>query len=618
MSFIVEVSDLLVGTVRRHPRSALLVAALFLTCCTMLPYAVCRLPAGTDEAIFSYMAAGPTVAHLPWYQAGFDNKPPGIILQYYLTRAWDEAGLRRARLAQGGMELATALLLLLWLGLEISLSTGFLASLLYVLLVTFVPGCHAITEPPMALFTALSLFLGWCGAQRYGPGWWLAAGVSLGIAANFKQVAVVDLLALLSALVLVLPGSRRTRLFAGLAMLLGFAGLWAAVCGWLAASGQWPEFTDGVIHSLARGGASAPLRERPEHLFSYLRWVAPVTGGIGVAALLGCIFPPRGARRGLLVIWLVCASLGTASSGYLLYHQAVQYYAPLSALAALGVVGLYGCLRPRSTAIRIAVVVLLLAVMFAPLVNKYRIRMQQARAGATEQIELDARRLGQWLSRSLPAGETLYVLGNSTPIYFYARHRSPTRYFHGFILSTPALQEAALRELEAHPPNALVSTPDYYPVQRAFADRVNQVLLSDYLLVPAPGGDNRLYLRRDRAVDGLIDEQQAPGRRPQRHGQPAQQHPFGPSEAGGHGVGTLPHGAGRDLPLRRGAACYRMVCRRLHPSSPPPPARCPEGPKRQVTHHHYGGHLPCSTTCSYLTASRPCPAGSPLPAAVCP
>jgi len=423
------------------------------------------------------MAQGPALGQ-GYYHAGYDNKPPGIFLLYQLTEAFDNAGLFRIRLLQGLMVLATCLLLLLWLRAEGASPAGWWAAAMYALLLGFTPGCRALTEPPMALFAAAALYLAYRGWRAGDGRYWLAAGFAVGVATCFKQVAVFEWAALMALALGMSPRGRRAVSWAAVA--LGFGLCWAAVLVWMAGSGQFSEFWESVFASFLAGGGAAPAGERLEGLLEYWRWIMPLTQVPLLTALLAFVGRPRRGLTTFLGVWLVAGALGTASSGYFLNHQSVQYFAPLAALSGLGGAWLRKQLRPLPRRGRALATLVLLILVFALPADKYRIRVQQEMAGYRQAGQSNAERLGIWLREYLRPEENLYVLGNGMPVYFYAQRRAPTRYFHSLLLTTPRLQEAALRDFQAHPPRVLVMAPDYYPAQREFTARVRAALLRRY------------------------------------------------------------------------------------------------------------------------------------------
>jgi 4-amino-4-deoxy-L-arabinose transferase-like glycosyltransferase len=455
---------------------------LVLAAVVLIPYLLSRQPAWLDEAIFSYMAQGPSRQHLPYYQAGYDNKPPGIYLLYQLTGAFDAAGLGRVRLTQGMVVLATCLVLLFWLRREASATAGWWAAALYALLLAFTPGVWALTEPPMALLSAAGFCLAYYGLSLSRWGYLPGAGLALGVAACFKQVALLDLLGLFAVMAVAAGRGRRVASVALAAVgVLACAGV---VCAWMAVTGQFAEFWRSAVLSLLGGGAAAARGARAQNLLEYWRWIMPVIQVPVLLALLAYLAPVRRPLGLLLGVWLAAAGVGVASSGYFLNHQSVQFFAPLAALSGIGGAWLWRREPGSAGWSRAAAAATLTLLVFAAPADKYRIRVQQEAASHAQVGASPGERLGAWLDEHVPPHETIYVLGNGMPVYFYSQRRAPTRYFHTLLLSSPALQESALADLQAHPPLALVFAPDYYEVQRAFTAQVRGALRARYHRLP--------------------------------------------------------------------------------------------------------------------------------------
>ena len=260
---------------------------------------------------------------------------------------------------------------------------------------------------------------------------------------------------------------------------LGCGALWVVVFGWLAVGGQVREFWESAVVSLLRGEAGAGAGERLGNLLAYLRWLAPMALGPALAALPGAARPLPRPLGVLLGLWLAAAALGVASSGYFLNHQSVQLFAPLAALGGLGGAWLVSRGRAEGRATGALALGLVAMLLFLPQVNKYRVRVQQQLAGYRQAGSSEAERLGARLAATVPPGETVYALGHAMPVYFYCGRRAPTRYFHSLLFGA-SLREAALSDLQAHPPQAVVEAPGYYPVQEEFSRMVRDKLLGGY------------------------------------------------------------------------------------------------------------------------------------------
>ena len=184
------------------------------------------LPFERDEGGYAYIAWRLEHGELP-YREWFDQKPPGIFLAYRLALAapGDPVPAIRglAALASAGAALALYLLARRLLGAP---AAAFAALLLAWLSADpFLQGPIANTELFMLpwLVLANAAFLAAArGGRRVLPA--LLAGVFVGLATCFKQVAAVDALLFVVLFPMLATGERRV------ARALGFAA-WAALGG---------------------------------------------------------------------------------------------------------------------------------------------------------------------------------------------------------------------------------------------------------------------------------------------------------------------------------------------------------------------------------------------------
>ena len=341
---------------------------------------------------------------------------------------------------------------------------------------------------------------GWClgyyGLTRERRDWLLAAGALLAVATCFKQAAALDFLGLLVAARLLRPAGGAGRAMGMMAA--GYAGVGAVVLLLLWGTGQMGGFVDGVILSPLQGGDAATLAQRGPYLLAYVRWM-------GLAAIVPALLALLAWRRGeprrllaLLAVWLAAAMVGGTAAGRLYAHQMAQCYGPASAVVALGATTALryagGWRRPA----RVAAAAALALLVFGAPVNKYRVRLQQAVLTRREAGRTAPERVGAWLAQHTPPGETIYTLGAAIPAYLYSGLRAPTRYFETLLLPTPEQPRAAMAEVRAHLPWAVVIAPDVYPAQKQFTLQFKQTVLPGYVHRPeADAGEYQVWVRAD-------------------------------------------------------------------------------------------------------------------------
>lgn len=480
------------------PRVGLLLGAFLAALTTFTPYLLLRdLPMWIDEGIFAYMARTSARENLPLYHGALDNKPPGVFWLYEAVAAYDFPGVQRARLTEAALLFLAALLLLVWVGREVSWLAGIVAAAGLGVLAFMGTVTYALTEPPMILLTTLAFWLTWRGAKTRRAWPFLVAGLALAAAFTCKQIAVLDGLAALLFLALspdLLPG---WRLRSVLLLSAGFAlGLLALTAG-MVATHQFPGFWHSTVGILLGGASTLTPGERPARLLDLLLlapWRLPLA--LALAAALAPLAPRFSPLRRLGVIWLLFTFAGFLGPSYASIHQTLPFLPPLCLLTGLACVWLAGLSSAPLT--RAVFAPLLLLVVWSQPLYGYQSRIQARLEGLHAHPPSHLPALGRWLEAHLPPGATIQSVGKDTPLYVYSGRRAASRYpYPGW--NNDALTQVTLRDLEHSPPAALILTPsEYAPELRLLRAVRAWPGLRHYRRVPNPTpGDYELWLRSD-------------------------------------------------------------------------------------------------------------------------
>lgn len=276
-----------------HPWREPVIAALLVACAvghviaTRLSWA--DIPLQTDTGMWAYIGSRILDGALP-YRDLWESKPPGI---YYTFAAVEWI------FGVGGHQA------LLWLDAALSLAVFALtyavarrfasrvSAAVAVLLLSFV-FCHRVladwgdnVEKFVALFEMAACILVLHATGRPKASWaWLAAGISCGLAALFKQTGVLFLATILAAVLLGWMRNRKaTGSVARPAALLAAGALipWLAVLGYMSTVGMLGGFWHQVVcYDLVRVGSSNVERSR---LLESSHW-SHVAGTLKLAAAL--------------------------------------------------------------------------------------------------------------------------------------------------------------------------------------------------------------------------------------------------------------------------------------------------------------------------------------------
>jgi Dolichyl-phosphate-mannose-protein mannosyltransferase len=454
-----------------------------------------------DEGIFAAVAQN--IRHGETLYAGaWDNKPPLIFFTYAGIQSTLGSSVFALHLVATIGVLATQVTVMSIAFLLFGARRSLVAGLLF----AFAMGTPALeanlamTETFMILPTSLAVLaylLAERRQERARASWYVAAGVLLGIASGYKQVAVFDGAAI--AAMIWIMHDRPLRDVAPIAA--GFAAPQIAFAAFFLASGAFPQYWYAVVGSLGLyselGSAQSP----------FVRFAG------FLPALLACAWLVRRRQHGREVrlsmfpmLWLGFSIAGATSSSFSFPHYLQQ---AVPALALTLVADPLGQEREDVGKIALAVGgVLIAAAVFGQFTLAYKERPQldpldyyrtfvQHRYGtmsdddyayqfdgkviAVRDITADIRRDG--------AGTTLYTWSELPWLYAAAGLTNPTRYYTSFLGEViPGAKKEILRNLDARPPVYIVVSDDTY----APFEELNALVASRYALIDARN-DWRLY-----------------------------------------------------------------------------------------------------------------------------
>ena len=434
------------------------------------------LPLERDEGGYAYIAWRLEHGELP-YREWFDQKPPGIFLAYRLALAAPvdpETAIRGlAALASAGAALALYFLARRLLGAP---AAAFAALLLAWLSADpFLQGPIANTELFMLPWLVLgnAAFLEAArGRPRRLPA--LLAGVFVGLATCFKQVAAADALLFVLLFPLLAEGERRVGRalrFAAWAALGGLA-VWLPLLAWFHARGGLEALVEAVfLHNLAyASGLSVSERLGSLWMNGAALWGA-ASGAFALAGA-GLFLLLRGAARwrGIyLAGWLLAGAVGASASGYYFVHYFQQLLPPLAVAAAAGAQGLYSLAGWRHVPGALRAAALAAIALAAPVLHTVPL-WRLSPAAAMERMypgnpfEVMPGLAAEVASLTTP-DDTVFVYGAEPEILFDARRRSASRYIYLFPLfgryaDAVERQRRVIEEIRRAEPAVIVAIPN--------------------------------------------------------------------------------------------------------------------------------------------------------------
>jgi 4-amino-4-deoxy-L-arabinose transferase-like glycosyltransferase len=446
------------------------------------------LPLERDEGGYAYIAWRMTFGETP-YLDWFDQKPPGIFAVYRVAISLADDAVVAVR-ALAAVFSATASIALFYL-VRALLGTcaGWMAALLLAFLSAdpMIHGSIANTELFMlpGIVIATLLVLRATDAAKTPIATSVAAGLSIGIAIAFKQVAVLNLPFFLLAFGLRVRGTNRWRRLGGFAAWLGVgvAAVWGPILAWLQLRGALAAAIDAtILHNLAYAGALGGSR-RLELLMAYggpllrsqaVTWALAALGGV----LLAC----RRDRFAALFLggWALANAVGVSVGGHYFPHYFQQLLPAVAALAAAAVcggragvdpprwrVGAVGCL-----ALAPLVLTALSFWTLSPAAAIQRIYPYNA-FGSMPMIASE-------IESITAADDAVFLFGTEPEILYYARRTSATRYIYLFPLfgrfpDARERQQAVIDEVSSARPPVMLWLPN-----RMFFEQRAPRLITDW------------------------------------------------------------------------------------------------------------------------------------------
>lgn len=472
------------------------------------------IPFERDEGEYAYIGWRLGHHELP-YRDWVDQKPPAIFWLYRLAFFLPLDPIKAVHL-MGLLFCAASACVLFFLALRfLEFFWAFISAILFVLLSTdpLLYGTEANTEIFMLLPLLLSVAAFFAAASAPSPRREITlavlAGIFIGAAAAFKQVAVVQwpLFALMYPLFAKGKKPIWRILFFAAWPALGIAAVWAAIVSYFALHHALGDFSYNVFtHNLEYvQGVSWPRRWN--YLLSTVKslahdealvWLLSATGLIGLfvrGRIKECVF---------LLAWLAASLMGVSASGYYFPHYFQQWLPALCLTAALGAEALDRAafletsrrwLRRASltAALIVPVILILCPYLFSDTPAEAVDRIYPGNHFA-EKVPLAER-----LAQVTGPGDKVFIFGADPEVLFYARRVSATRYIFLFPLYGPysdakARQIAAAGEIARNEPAAALYLPNdlfLAPGSEPYFTRWSQSYLRDNFRVDTYEAFNR-------------------------------------------------------------------------------------------------------------------------------
>jgi hypothetical protein len=431
------------------------------------------LPLERDEGGYAYIAWRMTLGETP-YLDWFDQKPPGIFAVYRVALSLSDDAVIAIRALAALFSAVSSVALFYLVRALLGAGAGLGSALLLAFLSAdpMIQGSIANTELFMlpGIVVATFLVLRAIDSEKTSIAASLLAGVSIGIAIAFKQVAVLNIPFFLLAFGLRVRGPdcwRRLAVFAAW-MGVGVALVWGPILGWLQLRGALGAAIDAtVLHNLSYAGA-LPLSRRLELLISHGTPLLPSQGiawALAALGLLGLVCSRDRFAALFLAGWAIANAAGVSVSGHYFPHYFQQLLPAIAALA--GAAMLTGRGRIELARWRVAVVG---SLAFAPLLLTALSFWTLSPAAAIKRIyphnSFEAMpAIASEIESITEADDAVFLFAAEPELLFYARRASATRYIYLFPLFGPfpdarERQQGVIDEVSSVRPSVLVWLPN--------------------------------------------------------------------------------------------------------------------------------------------------------------
>lgn len=423
---------------------------------------------GNDEGTWTYMARVWLENDMLPYQEAVDHKPSGIFLLYGVSHVLFGINFWFPRLMAGICIGLTGFCLYRINSDHFSQKAGLISMILYCLTIfwdVFNGALIAQSETFMVLFSSIALYATFKGLKPHQSTikFNLFAGISLGVAIAFKQVAGLSLLAVLIILWFH-QGFTRRYLFGTLALV--FAAFFSFVLFHLPLV-NISNFNDYIYWVWLNPNTYPSIFWRIPNFLEkfldsklmifypilFLGWVFRKTIGINIYT------------RGLTV-WGILAFIGVNISGYYFGHHFTQLLPPLTLLS--GIVMAFGLQKMQSHGFYFYKMLLVILIVFAP----WPVLFHNSASIAFSQKNLlnsfinhfqdhsKMKDLANWLQQNTE-DEHIYYFGRRTnSILSLSEKLSPSKFFNTSFVNNTAIQKQVVTNLKAKKPKIIIKDKD--------------------------------------------------------------------------------------------------------------------------------------------------------------
>jgi hypothetical protein len=415
---------------------------------------------GYDEGIWSYIGRAWGKNNIPPYIGAVENKTPGIFILYAISNIFSNGNIYFGRVLGVITILISSLTIYLITKKLHSFLAGIISMYVFGLTMTWELSDEVFftTHPEifMVLFSILSFYFVIKGNNSEKWRYWIfLAGINMGFAIVFKQIAVTTSLGL-SIFFLLYSAQNTSMQYKFFGLILLWLGIiisnLISLLPLFYSNASFKDYFDGAWIILLNQGSSASLGG---HITAFLDNWGDTRMVIIYPILLLIFFQSNLLRKKYfigLIIWLLCDFIGVNSSGHSYGHQIKQIVPSLSIIISILIVNMLTIYANRyktimiKNAVKIIIIVIIIFLPYRGLLNSSYLLFK----GGAESQEKE---IGIWLRDNTDKDEKVYVFGGrSNSIMFYSERVSASKYINEMFVTSANEKKTILSDLETNLP----------------------------------------------------------------------------------------------------------------------------------------------------------------------
>jgi hypothetical protein len=440
-----------------------------------------------DEGIFSYVGRVWSQNGILPYKGSVENKTPGIFELYAVSNFLFGITVFFVRIL-GIIAVLISSFLIYLIGKKIhSRLAGVFSMSLFGLISTWglLNGIFiSHTEVFMVMFSTMSFYFVIKGKDSIN---WkyliLMAGISMGFAIAFKQIAVTSTLALLLFFIYTYRDKTKQNKITGI-ILFGtgiFISTLLSIIPLLLSGVSVKEYLEGAWLILLNSGSSSSLAI---HISRFLDMLVFSRFAL-IYPFLFLLITQRDLLKNRyfvgLFIWILFDFIGVNSSGYYYGHQIRQLIPSLSIiLGVLLAASLSGLFKQNSNQNKyLSFIIITLIVLILP----YGSLSIGTKLFLTNKQNDPNKEIGIWLRDNTHKNDFIYIVnGSGNPALAYSERVSSSKYFNSTFITDNSERKIVLNDLQAKPPVFILKLNTKEDEEFHIDPEIDNLIKSHYIL----------------------------------------------------------------------------------------------------------------------------------------